>query len=168
MNASGLIRSPTAIQGRIRRSPHRFGVWACFLVMASMQPVLSGEAAAQSGAELYRSACAACHGEDGRGAPRTVVGFDTPLPDFTDCAFTTSEADVDWNAVVHTGGPVRALDPNMPAFGEALSTEQIQRVIEHIRGFCTSRAWPHGNLNLPRPLVTEKAFPENEGFARLS
>lgn len=168
MKASGLIRSPTAIQGRIRRSSHRFGVWACFLIMASMPPVLSGEAAAQSGAELYRSGCAACHGDDGRGAPRTVVGFDTPLPDFTDCAFTTSEADVDWNAVVHAGGPVRALNRNMPAFGEALSTEQIQRVIEHIRGFCTSPAWPHGNLNLPRPLVTEKAFPENEAFARLS
>jgi hypothetical protein len=117
---------------------------------------------AQSGADLYRFACAACHAEDGRGEPRSVVGFDTPLPDFTDCAFVTSEPDVDWNAVVHLGGPARALDRRMPAFGEALPPEDIQRVIEYVRGFCKSRAWPHGNLNLPRPLVTEKAFPENE------
>src|SRR6185503_10597712 len=30
------------------------------------------------------------------------------------------------------------------------------------RGFCSERRWPIGNLNLPRPLLTEKAFPEDE------
>jgi hypothetical protein len=29
-------------------------------------------------------------------------------------------------------------------------------------GFCASPDWPRGELNLPRALVTEKAFPENE------
>jgi hypothetical protein len=123
--------------------------------------------AQQSGEEVYRFACAACHAEDGRGEPRSVVGFDTPLPDFTDCAFTTSEADFDWNAVVHRGGPARGLDRRMPAFGEALSLEQIRHAIEYVRGFCRSRAWPHANLNLPRALVTDKAFPENEAIVRV-
>jgi hypothetical protein len=50
----------------------------------------------------------------------------------------------------------------MPAFDEALSAEELQRIVDHIRTFCTSRAWPRGELNLPRALVTEKAFPENE------
>ena len=31
-----------------------------------------------------------------------------------------------------------------------------------MRGFCTDDAWPRGELNLPRPLVTEKAYPEDE------
>ena len=123
---------------------------------------------AQSGADVYRFACAACHAEDGRGEPRAVVGFDTPLPDFTDCAFATSESDFEWNAVVHRGGPARALDRRMPAFGEALTAEEIQRAIDYVRSFCRSRAWPHGNLNLPRPLVTEKAFPENEAIVRVA
>jgi hypothetical protein len=35
-------------------------------------------------------------------------------------------------------------------------------VIAYLRGFCTSPHWPRGELNLPRALVTEKAFPENE------
>ena len=118
--------------------------------------------AQQFGADLYRFACAACHAVDGRGESRSLVGFETPLPDFTDCAFVTSEADFEWNAVVHLGGPARGLDRHMPAFGEAFSAEQIQSVIDYVRGFCRSRAWPPGNLNLPRPLVTEKAFPENE------
>ncbi len=50
----------------------------------------------------------------------------------------------------------------MPAFGEALSVEEIQRIVSYIRGFCRQPAWPRGELNLPRPLITEKAFPEDE------
>jgi mono/diheme cytochrome c family protein len=114
------------------------------------------------GRQLYRAACAACHGVDGRGQPRATVGFDTPLPDFTDCSFTTPEPDADWIAVVHQGGPIRAFDRRMPAFGEALSERQIQQTISYVRRLCPDRSWPRGELNLPRPLVTEKAFPENE------
>ena len=117
-----------------------------------------------SGADLYRSACAACHGPDGKGASPAVVGFDTPLPDFTDCRFATPEADADWIAVVHQGGSARAFDRMMPAFGEALAERDIAAVVGYLRGFCTESGWPRGELNLPRALVTEKAFPENEAL----
>jgi hypothetical protein len=116
----------------------------------------------RSGAELFRAACAACHNVDGTGAPRSVVGFDTPVPDFTDCAFATVEPVADWFAIAHDGGPVRGFDRRMPAFGEALSEDEILRAIDHIHGFCEDPGWPRGELNLPRALVTEKAFPENE------
>ena len=114
------------------------------------------------GRELYRRACAACHGADGRGMPQSTVGFDVEVPDFTDCSFATPEPAADWIAVIHDGGPVRAFDRRMPAFGEALSSEQMRLVQDHTRTFCTDRAWPRGELNFPRALVTEKAFPENE------
>ena len=114
------------------------------------------------GEEVYRAACITCHGPDGTGSPRTVVGFDTPLPDFTDCAFATAEADADWHAVVHEGGRIRGLDRRMPAFGDALSDAKIAAVIGYVRRFCADRSWPRGDLNLPRALFTEKAFPENE------
>jgi mono/diheme cytochrome c family protein len=115
-----------------------------------------------SGEEVYRAACATCHGPDGKGAPRSTVGFDTPLPDFTDCAFATAEPDPDWHAVVHRGGPVRGLARHMPSFGDALSAEHIALAIGHVRAFCAEPAWPRGDLNLPRAFFTEKAFPENE------
>ena len=116
----------------------------------------------RSGGDLYRAACAACHALDGTGAPRSIVGFETPLPDFTDCAFATVEPDADWLAVVHDGGPVRGFDRRMPAFGDALTEVEILRAIEHVHTFCNSPDWPRGELNLPRGLITEKAFPENE------
>jgi hypothetical protein len=56
----------------------------------------------------------------------------------------------------------------MPAFGDALGREDLLRVIGHIRTLCTDTAWPRGELNLPRALVTEKAFPENEAVLTTS
>jgi len=124
--------------------------------------------AARSGAQLYQEACAACHGADGRGRERSVVGFDVPLPDFTDCSFATREPDADWLAVAHDGGPARGFDPLMPAFGGALTEDELMRVLGHMRTMCTDDAWPRGELNLPRTFATEKAFPEDEAVLTTS
>jgi mono/diheme cytochrome c family protein len=141
------------------------------LVRAAVLPLIlvihtsasaEGQAGDPAGRDLYRTACAACHGVDGRGVAQIQLGFDTPVPDFTDCSFSTVEPDGDWLAVSHDGGPARGFDRRMPAFGDALSDAQLQLVLDHIRGFCESAAWPRGELNVPKALVTEKAFPENE------
>lgn len=119
-------------------------------------------AAPAASRDVFRSACASCHGMDGTGAPSTTVGFEEPLPDFTECGFATREPDADWHAVVHQGGPVRGFSRMMPAFGDALTDEEIQRALDHVRTLCTDDGWPRGELNLPRPLITEKAYPEDE------
>lgn len=119
-------------------------------------------AASMTGRELFVAACANCHGADGRGAPKSQVGFDVPLPDFTDCNYATRENAQDWFGLVHEGGPVRAFSTRMPAFGEALTTEQIERVVAYVRSICGEKKWPRGELNLPRAHLTEKAFPEDE------
>jgi len=130
-------------------------------------PAPAASAAAQpapprTGEEIYRAACITCHAADGKGSPRSVVGFEAPLPDFTDCGFASGEPDPDWFAVVHEGGPVRGLDRHMPAFGSALSEPEITLAVSHLRTFCAEPAWPRGDLNFPRAFFTEKAFPENE------
>ena len=118
---------------------------------------------ARSAGELWGNACAACHGADGAGMPNAVVGFEVPVPDLRDCLFATSEPTSDWFAVVHQGGSVRGLDRMMPAFGTALTDEEIAGLVAYLRGFCRDLTdWPPGDLNLPRGLFTEKAFPENE------
>ncbi|HSF14189.1 MAG TPA: cytochrome c [Vicinamibacteria bacterium] len=115
-----------------------------------------------TGDGLYRVACASCHGEDGRGVDPSQVGFDVPLPDFTDCSFATREPDVDWMAVTHAGGPVRGFSSVMPAYQEAFNPEQIQLILDHMRGFCPDDSWPRGELNPPLALETEKAYLEDE------
>ena len=68
----------------------------------------------------------------------------------------------DWVAVASRGGPIRGLDRHMPAFGDALSPDQIEKAVKYLWSFCTDPAWPRGDLNFPRAFFTEKAFPENE------
>ncbi|MFP8489572.1 c-type cytochrome [Gracilimonas sp. Q87] len=115
-----------------------------------------------SGKEIYMQACANCHGTDGKGGSVKQLGLQTPPADFTDCDFASREPDGDWIAVAHQGGPTRGFSTEMPAFGEALSVEELQRVMNYVRTFCTNDNWPRGELNLPRALVTEKAYPEDE------
>src|SRR5262249_33705805 len=72
------------------------------------------------------------------------------------------EEDIAWTSIVRDGGPSRGFAQIMPAFGDALSAKQIKAVVERLRGFCKEEGWPRGELNLPRALATEKAFPEDE------
>jgi mono/diheme cytochrome c family protein len=130
--------------------------------MVSARDGLAPDELPVSGRALYRVSCAACHGADGRGASAAMVGFDTPLPDFTDCNFASREADADWATVVAEGGPARGFSEIMPAFGDALSDEQIGRILSHVRTFSDCDEWPRGELNLPRALFTTKAYPEDE------
>ena len=118
----------------------------------------------RTGKQIYEAACTACHGPEGKGMPKTTVGFDAPrtFPDFTRCDQTTPEMNTDWKAVIRDGGRFRGFSEIMPAFGDALTNAQMDIVIEYLRGFCKSSGWPRGELNLPRGLVTEKAYPENE------
>ena len=134
---------------------------SCVIAFALALAALDVRAQSRTGAEVYREACVTCHGDEGTGGAPERLGRVEP-PDFSDCAFATAEPDPDWQAVVHEGGPIRGLDRHMPAFGEALSVEEIALAVSHLRTFCAQPAWPRGDLNLPRAFFTEKAFPENE------
>ena len=123
---------------------------------------VGAELADAPGEAIYAASCANCHGRDGRGLPPSQVAFEEELPDFTDCDFAAREPDADWIAVAHEGGPVRGFSEMMPAFRGALTEEQLGRVMKYIRTLCTDPDWPRGELNLPRALLTEKAYPEDE------
>ena len=73
------------------------------------------------------------------------MGFSTPVPDFTDCDFATREPDSDWIGIAYEGGPSEF----MPAFGGALTVEQVELAVNHIRTFSTDSRWPRGELILP-------------------
>ena len=115
-----------------------------------------------SGEELYIAACSSCHGLYGNGVPQEQLGFDVVPADFTDCSFASREPSADWVAIAHAGGPVRGFSRLMPAFGEALTYDELALIMKHVKTFCSEKAWPDGSLNLPRAMFTEKAFPEDE------
>jgi mono/diheme cytochrome c family protein len=148
--------------------------WFCFpLAVLALMAAVTRPAAAQAraslqsltgGTELFLAGCAGCHGPDGAGMPDSTVGFEKPatFPDFSQCDQSSPEFESGWRAVIHDGGPARGFSPIMPAFGDLLTPAQIDALVKHVRSLCRDRAWPPGELNLPRPLNVEKAFPENE------
>ena len=112
-------------------------------------------------AEMFDAFCAVCHAEDGTGQVENPA-LSTEAMNFTECAVATPEPDGDWDLVITQGGPAAGLSSEMPSYGDALTVGQIQALIGYIRGFCAEPGWPIGTLNFPRPIFTEKAFPENE------
>jgi hypothetical protein len=147
-------------------------IFQVVLMLSIAAPGLAGQAARTltSGEAIFQAGCAGCHGRRGEGAPETFTGFDRPatFPDFTDCASTTPELDVDWKATITHGGHGRGFSPIMPSFADELTSTQIDVVIAHLRSLCRDPSWPRGELNLPRPLRTEKAFPESETVFTMS
>lgn len=124
----------------------------------------SFKADATRGEQLYKAACASCHGNNGQGAPKSIAGFEQPrtFPDFTKCDQTTPEVNSAYKDVIVHGGPTRGFSQIMPAFGQALGSNDIDDLVAYLRTFCKAKHWPRGELNLPRALVTEKAYPEDE------
>lgn len=141
-----------------------FGTFLSVQETPAAQVVQKGtvDTAGKTGAQLFADSCAACHGLDGKGKEATELGFDVPTPDFTDCQFAPREPNADWVTVAHEGGPARGFSRHMPAFGGALGEEDLYKVVAHIKTFCSATEWPRGELNLPKALHTEKAFPEDE------
>ena len=124
----------------------------------------------ETGREIFEAACIGCHGPGATGQPPATLGFEPPatFPDFSDCNGSTRERTWDWRAIIHEGGPRRGFSEIMPSFGEALTLGQIDKVMAYLREQCPEPAWPLGELNLPRPLFTEKAFPEDEWVLQTS
>ena len=141
-----------------RRRPWRFRHCSCPAL-----PVAAQETApSRTGHEVYETVCITCHGPDGRGGVNPALEKIVKPPDFTDCAFAAREPDRGFLAVAHNGGPARGFSPLMAPWGGAYTEEELRLAVWHLRTFCTDQRWPRGELNLPRPFVTAKAFPEDE------
>lgn len=75
-----------------------------------------------SGDEIYAQLCAQCHGSDGGGGI---------APSLSDPVWQASQTDRQIVQAINLGHPATA----MIAWGEILSTQQIEELVEHIRSF---------------------------------
>lgn len=142
--------------------PSAAGLVLLILLVCAAAVTAKEQTAPRTGQEIYLSSCVVCHGVDGRGSTQSMVGFDNPLPDFTDSSFISREPRQDWVTIARMGGPVRAFSTIMPSFKGLLTIEETHRVVDYLHTFNRDDRWPAGELNLPRPLVTGKAYPEDE------
>lgn len=95
-----------------------------FLSIAAALCLLSSVAAAQGqGAGLFQENCLMCHGADGEGTPTgkalKAAGFHSPEVE--------KMSDAELTATIHNG------KNNMPAFGDRLTSPQIESLVSYIR-----------------------------------
>ena len=118
--------------------------------------------APRTGRQVYDTICITCHGPDGRGGVNLELEKIVKPPNFSDCGFANREPDRGFLAVAHNGGPARGFSPLMAPWGTTFTEAELRLAVGHIRTFCKDARWPRGELNLARPFVTAKAFPEDE------
>jgi mono/diheme cytochrome c family protein len=144
--------------------PYTVGLFAAVTGIATFLTVAAvSQPMPPNGHAIWEANCATCHGLDGRGTrTKAEVGFELPMPNFTDCSFASREADGDWSSTIHRGGRQRAFSRLMPAFDKALNDDEIDAVIAYMRSFCSDPRWVSGEFNFALGLFTEKAFLEDE------
>jgi mono/diheme cytochrome c family protein len=130
-----------------------------FAICAVATPALAQRA--DSPGDLYERHCSKCHGPAGS-QPTPPPDLTTRPFDFSKCSVSSAEPDAAWKMAVAHGGPAVGLSDDMPAFSKKLSSGEIAALVAYLRGLCVDQGWPNGNLNLSRPILTEKAFPEDE------
>jgi glucose/arabinose dehydrogenase len=80
-------------------------------------------------ADRWLTACAGCHGADGRG-----VGDPRP-PDFTSPAWQASATEAAIEDTIRRGGAATGRDPAMPPWDRVLDDEEIAALVARIRSF---------------------------------
>jgi mono/diheme cytochrome c family protein len=147
-----------------RESGFKFVLVSVVALLLPGGPLAAEQAASpgRTGRQVYESICVTCHGPDGRGGVNLELEKVAKPPDFSNCGFANREPDRAFLAVAHNGGPARGFSPLMPAWNGAYTEAELAEAVKYMRTFCTDQRWPRGELNLPRPLVTAKAFPEDE------
>lgn len=91
-------------------------------------PVKTSESSVTIGREHFTTFCTPCHGSEGKGGVSGPVATKfIPAPDLTNPELQKQRTDGYWHSYIVTGGAV------MPAYGEALSSEEAWHVVNFLR-----------------------------------
>lgn len=89
-----------------------------------------------SGATLYRTWCAGCHGVAGDGRGVNARALPVPPARHADGAVMAMRTDDTLFDVIAGGGLVMNRSPRMPAFSGTLSLGEIRALVRHVRTLC--------------------------------
>lgn len=94
---------------------------------------------AGAAASNYSSLCASCHGANGKGDGPAAAALNPKPKDFTDCKSMAKESDETLFKIIKGGSQSVGRSPMMPAWGGALTDQQIKELATYIRSFCKKK-----------------------------
>ena len=92
--------------------------------------------AAEKTAVLFQELCSVCHGVGGKGDGPSAQGLEPKPADFTNCQAMAKDSDEVLLKIIKGGGQSIGRSTVMPAWGDALSEQQIRELVKFIRGLC--------------------------------
>lgn len=90
-------------------------------------------ARADEGKELYEKNCVSCHGATGKGDGAAGQFLKPPPGDLA--TVLKGAADADIIKVIKEGGKAVGKSASMPGFGSKLSDDQVQKLVDYVKGF---------------------------------
>jgi mono/diheme cytochrome c family protein len=102
------------------------------VIAASGLLVVAAAAQAQNAKEAYEKNCKSCHGEAGKGDGPAAKVLKPAPQDFA--AALKGKSDADIAKVIKEGGKAVGKAATMPAYGAKLNDDQINGVVQYIKG----------------------------------
>jgi mono/diheme cytochrome c family protein len=120
------------------KTPYRL---ACALTAAATLLLVRSNARADDAStakagENYKSYCAKCHGESGKGDGPGAAMLNPKPRDYTDCKVMQNKKDDELIKVITDGGDSIGLSADMQPWGGTLNADEIKDLLKFVRGFC--------------------------------
>ena len=108
---------------------------ASVIAASALSPTLSS-ALAEEAAQNYQTFCAVCHGSNGGGDGPGAATLPVKPRKFTDCNRMRKISDEEALAVIRNGGGAAKLSPDMPAWKDSFSPDEIRSLLRYVQSFC--------------------------------
>ena len=128
------------------------------------QSASSGALKLKTGEEIFLGGCMTCHGPDGRGMPKSTIRvratFDVSGLHRLQRDQARTQSRLQSHHYLRRPGPRVLRDHALLRRSPDTGTDRHGDSIP--ARFLPGNSWPRGELNLPRTLISEKAYPEDE------
>ena len=109
-------------------------VFVLILGIAFLIPTYSkAEGDAAKGAEVYKTYCATCHGDTGKGDGIASAALDPKPRDLSNAEYVSTLNDTHIKKIVTEGGGANGMSAAMPAWGGIIPEDDINNIIAYVR-----------------------------------